>query len=83
VLFHGSPVRFGRAQGLALAACIALLAGCSKKNEHNPVQPLPVETVAPDFALQDVNPNSFSHNRDISPRSRLGKISAWYFGHAT
>jgi hypothetical protein len=37
----------------------------------------------PDFRLSDLNPNSPSQGRDVSPRDYLGKISAWYFGHAT
>jgi hypothetical protein len=45
--------------------------------------PLPVQTLAPDFSIQDVNPNSTTHGQNVSPRAQLGKISAWYFGHAT
>jgi hypothetical protein len=37
----------------------------------------------PDFHLMDVNPNSATFNREISPRNYMGQISAWYFGHAT
>lgn len=36
-----------------------------------------------DFSLVDVNPNSATYNQSISPRQYLGKMSAWYFGHAT
>lgn len=36
-----------------------------------------------DFSLVDVNPNSPSYNQSISPRQYIGKMSAWYFGHAT
>ena len=37
----------------------------------------------PDFSLVDHNPNSSTHNQNVSPRDYLGQISAWYFGHAT
>ena len=36
-----------------------------------------------DFSLPDVNANSPSFGRDVSPRDLLGEIGAWYFGHAT
>ena len=42
----------------------------------------PLQPVMPDFSLVDVNPNSASHGQPVSPRQYLGKISAWYFGHA-
>ncbi len=37
----------------------------------------------PDFSLRDANPSSSRHGRAVSPRDFLGKISAYYFGHAT
>jgi hypothetical protein len=37
----------------------------------------------PDFTLQDVNPNSATYGDPVSPRDLLGKVSGWYFGHAT
>lgn len=37
----------------------------------------------PDFALRDVNAASPSHRRKVTARSRLGSVSAWYFGHST
>jgi hypothetical protein len=39
--------------------------------------------LAPDFSLTDVNPNSATHDADLSPRDYLAGASAWYFGHAT
>lgn len=36
-----------------------------------------------DFSLPDVNPTSPTFNASVSPRDHLGKVSAWYFGHAT
>jgi len=56
------------------------LIGCG---HGQPLQPLPPETLAPDFSLQDVNPNSATRSQLVSPRAQLGKVSAWYFGHAT
>ena len=40
------------------------------------------ETV-PDFTLVDVNATSSTHNHLVSPRDYQGKVSGWYFGHAT
>lgn len=37
----------------------------------------------PDFMLVDQNPNSPTHRMSVSPRQRLGAISAWYFATAT
>jgi len=34
-------------------------------------------------ALLDVNPTSPTFNHYIVPEDLQGKISAWYFGHAT
>ena len=53
-------------------------AGC--KDDSSPT---PLTGLAPDFALKDVNTNSATHDSTISPREYLGKVSAWYFGHAT
>jgi len=39
--------------------------------------------VVQDFSIQDVNESSQRFEQAISPRDYLGKISAWYFGHAT
>lgn len=37
----------------------------------------------PDFGLLDVNPSSARYQDVVSPKDYLGKVSAWYFGHAT
>jgi hypothetical protein len=66
---------------VALTLCVVALAACDKKNE--PLAPLPAQSLAPDFSLMDVNPNSPTSGHAVSPRSELGRISAWYFGHAT
>lgn len=39
--------------------------------------------VVPDFSLADVNPQSASHNDNISPRDFVGDVSGWYFIHTT
>jgi hypothetical protein len=39
--------------------------------------------LAPDFSLEDVNPNSSLYQTTVSPSDYLGRVSAWYFGHAT
>lgn len=41
------------------------------------------EGVAPDFALDDVNPASERFGEAVSPRDYLRRVSVWYFGHAT
>ena len=63
------------------ALCVVALAACDKKDQ--PLAPLPSQSLAPDFSLTDVNPSSPTANQAVSPRSQLGRISAWYFGHAT
>jgi hypothetical protein len=63
-----------------LLAMVAL--GCDK--DAKPTTPTPsASDPKPDFHLQDVNPNSSSSGQSVSPRDYLGKVSAWYFGHAT
>ena len=63
-----------------LVLAVAVLTACSK-DKTNPIKPL--EGVAPDFSLRDLNPNSASYDSLISPRQFTTKISAWYFGDAT
>ena len=36
-----------------------------------------------EFSLPDVNPTSATYGQDVSPSDYVGKVSAWYFGHAT
>lgn len=38
---------------------------------------------APEFQLQDVNPNSLTTGQPVSPRNYTGMVTAWYFGYAT
>jgi predicted small lipoprotein YifL len=65
----------------AAAALLAALAGCFGKKD-SPTRP-PADQAAPDFSLVDQNPNSATAGKAVSPRQYLGKVSAWYFGHAT
>ncbi|MCC6526147.1 MAG: hypothetical protein IT373_26100 [Polyangiaceae bacterium] len=39
--------------------------------------------LAPDFILEDVNPNSATSGQPVSPRQFLMRVSGWYFGHST
>lgn len=41
------------------------------------------EILAPDFLLQDVNPNSPTSGMNVSPRNYVGNASGYYFGAAT
>jgi hypothetical protein len=76
---HAPPLR--RATAL-LAFCVFFVVGCGK-DDPAPLVPMAVGTVAPDFTLTDMNPASPTALQPVSPRSQLGKVSAWYFGHAT
>ncbi len=67
---------------VGFALCVVAVAGCGK-DDPAPLTPMPVGTLVPDFTDSDVNPASGSYNQPVSPRSQLGKVSAWYFGHAT
>ena len=68
---------------VAVAAAVLLAgAGCGDKTTR-PEDGLPSNDPAPDFHLTDVNPNSRTDGDSISPRDELGRVSAWYFGHAT
>lgn len=39
--------------------------------------------VVPDFSLPDLNPNSPTTGRNVSPRAYLNQVSVWYFASAT
>jgi hypothetical protein len=73
---HGRATRRGLWL-IGLLAGIAGLAGCG----DGPARPTTHHL--PDFHLTDVNPNSATAGQAVSPRDYLGKVSAWYFGHAT
>lgn len=67
-----------KVQRIALLLSLALIVACS----DDPTPP-PTTDPAPDFSIQDVNPNSKRSGQMVSPRDYLQSISAWYFGHAT
>ncbi len=46
-------------------------------------QPVLSDDAVPDFSVLDVNVESARYAEAVSPRDYLGRISAWYFGHAT
>jgi hypothetical protein len=60
----------------------SLVLGCGEDDPAKPVVLDPNEPV-PDFSVLDVNPNSSTTGQPVSPRNYVGKVSAWYFGHAT
>lgn len=70
---------------VACLALLAALAGCSDPCVGSapagagPQAQVPV----PDFGLLDVNPTSATSGETVSPRDRIGRTSAWYFGAAT
>ena len=69
---------------VVLVALFAFAACGGGGHEVEEIGPgLAIGTLAPDFQLPDVNPNSPTYNTLVSPRQRLNKISAWYFAHAT
>ena len=73
-----------RAWALVLAAGLAACGGGGGGSEFGPAgPPLTIGAVAPDWSAPDVNPSSPLWNTLVSPRQRLGAVSAWYFGHAT
>ena len=80
-------MRFARTTTLALAAALlALWAGCGDDDTPTNLGGTGADadsTVAPDFALKDVNESSATHDESVSPRDYLQSVSAWYFGVAT
>jgi hypothetical protein len=48
-----------------------------------PLAPPPFEGLAPDFALDDANPNSPGFGEPVSPRDAPGFLTAWYFTRLT
>jgi len=67
-----------------LAVATAITLGCSDDDERTtaPTDPTPGDQV-PGFSLLDVNETSATADERVSPRDHLGRVSAWYFGHAT
>ena len=73
-VFRSAP---GALAALGALTLVALGVGCSSDSGTEPPDPMP------DFHLVDENPNSATHDSVVSPRDYLGRVSAWYFGHAT
>ena len=65
------------------AAAFALIVTACDERSTKPVDQPPLSDRMADFSLTDVNPNSPTGGRAVSPRHLLGKVSAWYFGHST
>lgn len=61
---------------------LLVLAACGGSSSAPPGD-VDVGELAPDFALEDVNSASPTALEAVTPRDYLGKVSAWYFGHAT
>jgi hypothetical protein len=55
--------------------------GCGDETQAPP--PDDVDERVPDFSIPDVNPASLRSGENVSPRDYEGRVSAWYFGHAT
>lgn len=69
---------------LSPLAGVLVLAGCGGTETTAPPGNMqPPVTKAAAFNLQDVNATSPTFGMSVSPRDQLGKVSAWYFGHAT
>ncbi len=66
-----------------LTPSLLLLACATDPLERLSTPQAGVGTLAPEFALSDVNTTSASFEEDISPSQYLDRVSAWYFGHAT
>jgi hypothetical protein len=57
---------------------LAVSVGCADSNSNSNSNVTNAE-----FALMDVNPTSATHDAFVSPSDHVGRVSAWYFGHAT
>jgi hypothetical protein len=68
---------------LFAAVAALLVLGCSKDKGRLIDPGDGNDNVAPEFSLLDVNDTSTTAGEHVSPRDQLGRISAWYFGHAT
>ncbi len=79
----GAADRFHRARTL-LGACRVL----ERTREALDIQPPriddpPFAGLAPDFSLEDVNPDSATAAQPVSPRDYPGMVTAWYFVRTT
>jgi len=69
--------------GLVYLGLLAPGCGSGCCDDEGVVGAGPPAALAPTFLLADVNATSPSYQQLLSPRARLGSISAWYFGAAT
>lgn len=67
----------------SLPVAALALAGLLACHGAEPTSPVAFEPVAASFGLVDVNSTSPSSGEVVTPRRYLGRVSAWYFGHAT
>jgi hypothetical protein len=65
------------------SAALALMVGCTGGGDTGGKSSVALGEEADGFALPDVNPNSASYNSDVSVGDFEGRVSAWYFAHAT
>lgn len=79
-----------RSRRVLVIAALALGVGCGGGGGAAAITlppPAPsgmsIGTLAPAFALSDVNPASVTFATDVAPSQYVGSASAWYFGHAT
>jgi hypothetical protein len=71
---------------IALVTTVSgLLALACREDRGTPLDPGDTAGggAVPDFSLLDVNETSTTAGELVSPRDQLGRVSAWYFGHAT
>jgi hypothetical protein len=68
----------------SLLLCAPLLAcGMTTDGGDGPMAVDGGSTPVADFSLTDVNPTSPRTGTPVSPRDYIGRVTAWYFGHAT
>ena len=68
---------------VSIVLLVALALPACGGSSSAPPSDIPPGEMAPDFALEDANPNSPTATEDVSPRDYVGTVSAYYFGHAT
>ncbi len=77
-------LRFSIASVITVTLSLVLTScGCSGCSDELGQAPGPGTSVVNSFFLEDVNPDSATHQSNVSPRQHLTRVSAWYFGHST
>ncbi len=68
-----------------IPAALVLLAGCTggAGDTGKATSAVVVGEALPGFALPDTNPTSPSFGTDVAVGDFEGRVSAWYFAHAT